>query len=71
MKSLYKQEVYHFDDLYPNSKAHESQVMRTVHSATKSQVLPLQLIGHPHCFQQSHKRSQIFDELSLCLHMKK
>ena len=71
MKPLYKQEVHHFDELYPTSKAHESQVIRTVHSETKSQVLSLQLRGHPHCFQQCHKGSQIYYELSLCLYMKK
>ena len=63
-----KQEVYHFDHLYPTSKADESQVIRTVHS--KSQVLSQQLRGRPHCFQQCHKGSQIYYESSLCLYMK-
>ena len=61
MKPLYKQEIHHFDDLYPISKAHESQVKRTVHSETKSQVLSLQLRGRPRCFQQCHKGSQILN----------
>ena len=39
MKPLYKQDVHHFDDLYPTLKAHKSQVIRTVHSGMKSQVL--------------------------------
>ena len=71
MKPLYKQEVHHFDDLYPSLKAHESQVIRTVHSGMKSQVLSQQLRRHPHCFQQRHKGSRIYYELSLCLYMKK
>ena len=71
MKPLYKQEVHHFDDLYPTSRAYESQVTRTVHPEMKSQVLSLQLRGRPHCFQQWHKGSQIYYELSLCLYMKK
>ena len=71
MKPLYKQEVHHFDDFYPTSKAHESQVIRTVHSEMNSQVLSLQLRGRPSCFQQCHKGSQIYYELSLCLYMKK
>ena len=41
MNPLYKQEVHHFDDLYPTSKTHESQVIRTVHSEAKSEVLSL------------------------------
>ena len=36
VKPLYKQEVHHFDDLYPTSKAHESQ-LRIVQSEMKSQ----------------------------------
>ena len=71
MKPLYRQEVRHFDDLYPTSKALEMQVRRTVHSETKSQVLSLQLRERPHCFEQCHKGSQIYYELSLCLYMKK
>ena len=58
MKPLYKQEVHHFDDLYPTLKAHESQVIRTVYSGMKSQVLSLQFKGRPHCFQQCHKGSR-------------
>ena len=71
MKRLYKQEVHYFDDLYPTSKTHESRVIRTVYSEMKSQVLPLQLRGRLHCFQQCHKGSQIYYEWSLCLYMKK
>ena len=71
MKPLYKQEARNFDDLYPAVKAHESQVIRTVHSGMKSQVLSLQLRGCPHCFQQCHKGSQIYYELIFCLYMKK
>ena len=67
MKPLYKQEVHHFDDLYPGLKAHESQVIRAVHSGMKSQVLSQELRRHPHC----HKGSRIYYELSLCLYMKK
>ena len=55
MKPLYKQEVHHFDDLYPTLKAHESQVIRTVHSGMKSQVLSLQSRGRLHFFQQVTK----------------
>ena len=51
MKPLYKQEVYHLDNLYSTSKAHKSQVIRTMHSETKSQVLSLQLRGRPHWFR--------------------
>ena len=71
VKPLYRQEVRHFDDLYPTSKALERQVIRIVHSETKSQVLSLQLRERPHCFQPCHKGSQIYYELSLCLYMKK
>ena len=71
MKPLYKQEVHHFGDLYPTSKAHESLVIRNVHSETKSQVLSLQLRGRSHCFQQCHEGFQICYELKLCLYMKK
>ena len=65
IKPLYKQEVHHFDDLFPTWKAHESQVIRTVHSETKIQILSVKLRKGPHCFQQFHKRSQIYFELSL------
>ena len=61
-KPLYKQKVHHLDDLYPTSKAHESQVIRTVHSKMKSEILSLQLGGRPHCFQQCHKGSQIYND---------
>ena len=58
VKPLYRQEVRHFDDLYPTSKALERQVIRTVHSKTKSHVLSLQLRECPHYFQQCHKGSK-------------
>ena len=70
MKPLHKQEIDHFGDLHPTSKA-ESQIIRTVHLETKSQVLSLKLKERPHCVEQCRKGSQIFYELSLCLHMKK
>ena len=49
IKPLYKQEVHHFNDLCPTSKALESQVI-TVHWEMKSQVFSLQLRERQHCF---------------------
>ena len=57
MKPLYKQDVHHFDNLYPTSKAHESQAIRAVHSETKIQILFLCLRGRPLCFQQYQRFS--------------
>ena len=71
MNLLYNQEVHHLDDLYPTTKGHESQIIRTAHSETKSQVLSLKLRERSHCFLQCHKGSQIYYELSLWLYMKK
>ena len=71
MKVLYKQDVHHFDYLYPTLKAHKSQIIRILHSDIKRQVLSLQLKEHSHCFQQFHKNSQVYYKLALSLYTQK
>ena len=59
MNLLYIQEVHHFDDLYPTTKGHESQIIRTAHSETKSLVLSLKLRERSHFPTMSQRFSNL------------